>query len=567
MQKSQRLRSFCPLLGVTLIAACAGLAPLVDPQASAPELSGFGAVQMTVTTRVPAARQWFLHGMQQAYAFNEREAVRSFKAALAQDAQCAGCAWGVAWQLGPNINAVERGDLSEALRYALLAQGAAGNATPLERDLIDAMVERYADARDVAGTVIPPAVMCGSGGAGKAHPLDIAYAQRLRTIADAHPDNPDVVSLYAEAEMVATPDDWWDPKTAKPAGRIGEVADRIERALPKNVDHTGLNHYLIHVVDAPGVAQRAVAAADRLGKLAPQAPHLVHMPSHTYVHVGRYADATRVNQAALSAQQDLDARLDTLGFKQTKNWNKHARHFLWFAALTQGRGDLALETARRIAAEVATGTSPWDEYKRGLPLLTLVRLERWGDVLEETAGANAAERMPSMFDYARGLALVRTGRVAEIGGMVSALGERLRAARAATKPGDDFAKSMTERLAMLSSHLEAEVAFARGDIDAALAAAREAIRAEEAMGGEPPTLGGGSRVALGDLLLRAKRFPEAEAAFRADLAIQPGNGWSLRRLQVAVAAQNREAEAREVGVEWARAWQEADATLRPAPRS
>jgi len=293
----------------------------------------------------------------------------------------------------------------------------------------------------------------------------------------------------------------------------------------------------------------------------------VHMPSHTYVHVGRYADATRVNLSALSAQQDLNARVETLGFKQTKNWNGHARHFLWFATLMQGRGDLALETARRLAAGAATSTSPWGEYQRGLPLLTLVRLERWGDVLEETAGAGAAERTPGMFEYARGIALVRTGRVAETEKLVVALDERLRTARAATKPDDEFAKAMTERFAMLSSQLKAEVAFARGDVDAALAAGREAIRAEEAMGGEPPLLAGGSHVALGNLLLRAKRHPEAEAAFRADLATQPGNGWALRGLQVAVAAQNRDAEAQQVHAEWAHAWPEADATLRPAPRS
>jgi tetratricopeptide (TPR) repeat protein len=565
--EKRHFRSHLPLLGVFVIASCAGLAPLVDRQATAPELPGFGVVQMTVTTNDPAARQWFLQGVQQAYAFNEREAVRAFKAALAQDPQCAACAWGVAWQLGPNINAVERGDLSEALRYARLAQSVAGSATPLERALIEAMLVRYADEGSAAGAGLPQSAMCGSGGTSKTHPLDIAYALQLRVLADTYPDNPDVVSLYAEAEMVATRDDWWDQKTGKPAGRIGEVADRLERALSKNVDHTGLNHYLVHAVDAPGVAQRAVAAADRLGVLAPKAPHLVHMPSHTYVHVGRYADATRVSQAALSAQQDLNARLATLGFASTKNWNGHNRHFLWFAALMQGRGDLALETARRLAAGAATSTTPWGEYQRGLPLLTLVRLARWGDVLEETANPGAAERTPGMYEYARGIALARTGRGAETAVMVVSLDERLHTARAAAKPDDDFAKMMAERLATLSSQLRAEVAFARGDVEAALAAGREAIRAEEAMGGEPPLLAGGSQVALGDLLLRARRYSEAEAAFRAELALRPGSGWALRGLQVAVAAQHRGADAQQVQVEWARAWQEADVALRPAPRS
>ena len=126
---------------------------------------------------------------------------------------------------------------------------------------------------------------------------------------------------------------------------------------------------------------------------------------------------------------------------------------------------------------------------------------------------------------------------------------------------------MAEMLATLSSQLKAEVAFARGDLDAAVVTAREAIRSELAMGGEPPLLAGGSQIALGDLLLRAGRFPEAEAAYRADLVLQPGSGWALRGLQVALAAQNRGADAQQAQAEWARAWQEADAALRTAPRS
>ena len=82
-----------------------------------------------------------------------------------------------------------------------------------------------------------------------------------------------------------------------------------------------------------------------------------------------------------------------------------------------------------------------------------------------------------------------------------------------------------------------------------------------------PRPGPGSQVALGDLLLRARRYPEAEATIRTDLARQSGSGWALRGPQVAVAAQDRGAEAQQVQAEWARAWQEADVALRSAPRS
>jgi hypothetical protein len=330
--------------------------------------------------------------------------------------------------------------------------------------------------------------MCGSGGTSKAHPLDIAYALRLRVIADTYPDDPDVVSLYAEAEMVATRDDWWDQKTGLPAGRIGEVADRLERALSTHVDHIGVNHYLIHAVDAPGVAARALAAADRLGSLAPQSPHLVHMPSHTYVRVARYADATRVNQTALDAQQRLDARLATLGFTQTKNWNGHNRHFLWFATLMQGRGDLALETARRIAG-AATSKSPWGEYQRGLPLLTLVRLARWGDALEETAGAGAGSvhRGCSVRAWYRspgpGACRDRSPGFRSMSGSGTA--------RAAAKPCDDFAKMMAEMSPRFES-VRAEVALRAATSTRLWQLSAKRSRAEEAMGGRPPLLAGGS---------------------------------------------------------------------------
>jgi hypothetical protein len=552
------------LVGALAVCACAGLAPLVDRDAKAPELTGFGTVRMTVTTDVPAARRWFLQGVEQAYAFNEREAVRAFKAALAQDPRCAACAWGVAWQLGPNINNVERSEAAEARRYARLAQSLAANATPLERALIDAMAVRYADDGRAASAGAAPSDLCTSG-ATKAHPLDVAYAARLRALADAYPDDADVVSLYAEAELVATRDDWWNAKTGKPAGRVGEVADRLERALNDHADHTGLNHYLIHAVDAPAEARRAVAAADRLATLAPQAPHLVHMPSHIYIRVARYADATRANQAAIDAQQRLDARLETLGFAQTQDWNRHNRHFLWFAALMQGRGDFALETARRIAASAASSTSPFAEYSRGLPLLTLVRLARWGDVIEETSGGG--ERAPWMFEYARGIALARSGRGAEGATIVAVLEGRVREARAAVKPDDDLARLRADMLATLASELKAELAYARGDVEAALAAAREAVRSEEAMGGEPPLLAAGAGIAFGELLFRAARYAEAEAAFRSELAHQPGNGWALRGLHAALAAQNRPADAERVQAEWADAWQEADVSLKQAPRS
>ena len=91
--------------------------------------------------------------MAQVYAFNEIEAIRSFKAALAQDPDCAQCAWGVAYQMGPNINDTERHDLREALRYVDYAVKHSVGSSAHDRALIDALAVRYGTDR---GARAPP---------------------------------------------------------------------------------------------------------------------------------------------------------------------------------------------------------------------------------------------------------------------------------------------------------------------------------------------------------------------------------------------------------------------------
>jgi hypothetical protein len=368
---------------VALGSCAATFAP--DRTSKAPVLEGYGDLHMPITTARPAAQQWFERGMLQTYAFNESEAARAFKAALAEDPECAMCAWGVAKAAGPNINNTDRDDLDEARRYLAWATGHSERATPRERALIAALSDRYGPAGRAPGSgpSLPQDAICSAGGGAKAHLPDIVYAERMRVIADAYPDDPDVLALYAEAVMIATRADWWDRNTGEPAGAIGAVTDRLERAVAAHPEHTGVNHFLIHAVDSSRRPERATAAADRLGQLAPQSPHLLHMPSHIYVRVGRYHDAVRVNQSAIAAQAALQSALQAQGFSPSVNWNGHNGNFLWFAALSEGRGELALAQARTAAERAAAGKSLNAEFARSAPLLTLVRLERWDEILRE----------------------------------------------------------------------------------------------------------------------------------------------------------------------------------------
>jgi hypothetical protein len=561
-------RSLLASAVLSLLTACA-LGPLQpDRAARAPDLKGFGEVQVPITTSVPAAQRWYTQGVLQAYAFNEVEAVRMFKAGLAQDPDCAMCAWGVAWQLGPNINDTNRGRVPEALRYLDYALTHAARATPRERELMAALALRYGhgsqarEAREMAPLL---ADRCGAKDdeGEKADPLDLAYAERLRTLVAAAPTDPELLSLWAEAEMVATRADWWDEKTGKATGRIGEVASALERGLAMQPGHIGLNHYLIHAVDARGVAQRAEAAADRLGALAPASPHLVHMPSHTYGRIGRYADAARVNEAAVAADVTLMAEQKAQGFDNTKDWRNHDQHFLWYAALMQGRGDAALQAAREIAGRAAKSDHIFGEYRRSLPLLALLRLRRWDAVLTEPAPDAKFGLAQALGEQARGVAYARTGHLPEARAAL-ALADAGAAAVARDHPGKaGFDRLLRDTAASGPARLRAEIASAEGHHDEALKQQALAVTAAQRPDdNEPPMLAAGARVALGELQLRAGQPAQAEATFREDLKRMPANGWALNGLAQALRAQGKPADANALQPQLDRAWAQADGTLR-----
>ena len=553
-----------------------------DLAARAPDLPGYGQVEWIVSTASPAAQRLYTRGVLQAYAFNEVEAVRMFKAALAQDPRCAMCAWGVAWQLGPNINNTSRSDVKEALRYldhalrhsasTSASTSPSPTATAQERALIEAMALRYGHASQARETAPLTAPRCGPKSASSdddddeddpVHPLDAAYAARLLQLVQATPADANLLSLYAEAEMVATRSEWWNDTTGQPGGLIGELATRLEQALKRQPDHIGLNHYMIHAADSATAAQRAVPAAERLGRLAPASPHLVHMPSHIFVRVGRYADAARVNEEAVAADLTLMAAQKTQGFSVSKDWRNHDQSFLWYAALMQGRGDVAVAAARDIASR-AKGPHALGEYRRSLPMLALLRLERWDALAREPMPDGSLGMAQALGAGARGVGLVRSGRMADAqAALAQADAGAAVIAKAHTKP-KGFDRMLREMTATTTERLRAEIASAQGrHADALLLQMKAVTAAKRADNNEPPMLAAGARVALGELQLRAGRPAAAEKTFREDLVAQPGSGWALSGLVRALDAQGRAADAALIQPALLQAWSQADASLRP----
>lgn len=524
------LRHAAVVVAIAAAAACA--TRTTSTEGRAPALAhGFGSSTLAAGTSSTEARRLFDQGVLQAYAFNEREAVRAFKAALEADPACAMCAWGAAWQLGPNINAPRRGPLGEARRHAALAQSLAGPVTPQERALIEAMVLRYgADEPGAASAADDTSAggaesLCGPAGGERAHPRDIAYADRLHELVLARPGDPDLVSLWAEAELIATRDDWWDEASGRPAGRVGELAERLEAALVTQPSHTGLNHYLIHVVDGGPQPGRGAAAADRLPALAPASPHLLHMPAHIQARTGRLGDAVRANQQAQRAEQRFAASVRAQGFSRSRDWNEHNLHFLWFAALADGQGEVALDAARQLASRAGRSSGRWGDYVRGLPALSLLRLERWDAVLALPPPITDSALATGLDAQARGIALARTGRVDE----AAQQGQRFAQALAAAS-GDD----VLGLLRPLDARLRAELAAARGDRAAAQAGFEQFAALDAALDRrEPPPLAAGGRLALAGWQLRSGDKAAALKTYQQDLVAWPGNADALRGLAAA----------------------------------
>ena len=227
----------------------------------------------------------------------------------------------------------------------------------------------------------------------------------------------------------------------------------------------------------------------------------------------------------------------------------------------EGRGELALETARAAAGR-ARGSSEYAALVRGRIILTLLRLERWDDVLKAPAPADETGAALLLGQYARGVALARTGQPAAAAEALARL-EPVAARMAADSPGSGYGERMRRGIALVTlNRLRAELALAQGRADEAIAAQAVALdKSRDIDSTEPPVLAADARLALGDMQLQARRWGAAEQTFRADLAAHPKSGWALRGLARSLRGQGRQAEADALQADLGRVWGAADARL------
>jgi tetratricopeptide (TPR) repeat protein len=510
---------------------------------SVPLYTDLGEHHRAVTTKSRRAQAYFDQGLRLVYAFNHAEAIRAFTEATRLDPTCAMCWWGIAYAHGPHVNAGMDSAAGVAAWAAVQrAQRHLSAVSRVDQAFVRALARRYAP--------VPPANRA---------PLDSAYARAMADVVRRYPNDLDAATLYAESLMDLSPWYYWTAE-GQPRPDTPTIVAQLERVLAASPNHPGACHYYIHAVEAVAPA-KAVPCAERLAALMPGAGHMVHMPGHIYIRVGRYADAIKANEHAIHADAVyLEGQKPPMGVYPI-GYVPHNYHFLAFASTMAGKSAEAIDAAHKLR-----NTTPV-EVARQVPLaepyvpyvfLALVTFGRWDDVLKEAVPPADLSYSYGLAQYARGVAFAATGQTAAAAASL----DSLVAARAGLKPEYATAGWSTPGTVLeIAEHcLRGEIALRGGDAEAAIPHFREAAKLEDGLLYiEPPDWYYPVRHSLGKALLQAGRAAEAETAYREDLKRFPNNGWALAGLVQSLKAQGKDAADAEQ--EFREAWKLADIQL------
>ncbi len=524
-------------------------ASIVKPAAvrTVPLYDGLGTLNFIVTTTSPEAQKYFNQGLAFAYGFNHAAAIASFREAQQLDPACGMCWWGEAFAHGPNINApMDAATNARAFGAAAYADWLARNATPAERALTAAMVQRY--------SLDPNADRAA---------LDAAFADAMLAAATAHPAHDDIALLAAEAAMNTKPWDYW-AADKKPNERIGEAVGLVETVLARSPAHPQAAHLYIHLMENGPDPKLAESAADRLNApLAPKLGHLVHMPAHIYYRLGRWQDSIRANVAAARADE---AWISDSGDKGLVRYGyyPHNVHFIVTSAQMAGEMPTAIREARKLETILDPGISSqiaWIQAVNAAPYFAAAQFATPTEVLAMRAPDARLPYPTAMRFYARALARAqqrnRTGFEQEL--------RSLRELRNSDAFESMIAQGVPapDLLHLAETVARARWASANARSDEAVRLYREAISIEQKIPYmEPPYWYYPVHQSLGAALYRAGEYREASEAFQTALSQSPNNGWALYGLAAAERALGRADEAAAANLALQKAWSGDRAWLR-----
>ncbi|WP_442482685.1 tetratricopeptide repeat protein [Aeoliella sp. SH292] len=534
-----------------LLAIVIGIASVARAKDARPMIDGYyniGTIHWPVSTESETAQKWFDRGVAMCIGFNHEEAVRCFDRALEADPELAMAYWGKSYALGPNFNNMEILAEQMLLAHAAIEEGKKRleGTTDAERALIDAVAKRTsADVPEDFALRVP---------------FNQTYADAMREVHAKHGDDSLVAMLYAESLMNLQPWKHWSPD-GTPGEHTAEIVTTLEEAMEDDPTHPGLCHLYIHAIEASPTPEKALVAANHLRNAVPGSGHLLHMPTHIDVRLGHYEDVIRSNRRGIEIDKQVLEREGPVNFYTM--YRIHNYHFLCYGAMFDGQSKLAMEAARAIPQQV-----PEEMLKAQVDFLdaymptamhVMVRFGQWDEVLAEPEYADYLPMSRAVRHYARTIAYAATGRVKE----AEAERELFKAAAAAVPETNLLFQNKSRAvLEVADAMIDGEIAYRKGEFDAAFDHLREAVRRDDGLNyDEPWGWMQPARHALGALLLEQKRYAEAEKVYREDLERHPHNPWALHGLAEALMEQDELVEAREIATECQQACERADVKI------
>jgi tetratricopeptide (TPR) repeat protein len=501
------------------------------------------AIHRDVTTGSQLAQRYFDQGLAYLYSFDHTRALRSFKAAAANDSKCAMAFWGIAMANGPEMNMMDVSPARQRAgwRAAVRAVSLSERATPIERALIEAVARRFSD----------PPTEAREG-------LDEAYADAMRQVVRRFPTDADVGALTAEAIMDLHPWDLWT-LGGNPKDDAKEIQAILQAVLTHNSHHLFAEHLWIHFWEPSPYPQRAQKAADDLRTAAPPLAHLMHMPSHLYVRMGRWKEAVEVNEKAIEVEKATGRVV-----RGNRHYSiMHEYHMLAYAASMLGNSEKALAATRDIVTALPYGGVPRLRNETdmwiALPYKIHLRFGQWDAMLAEPCPSPAWPIAQAFWRYARGIAFAATGLIESAKEEQAAFLK----CRAGFSDADRVRGiPVADLLGIADFMLSGEILYREGKTERAITDLTAAVRKEDGLKyTEPPAWIIPARHALAAILLDAGRLENAERVYRDDLTRNPGNGWSLYGLAKSLQMQGRTSEAMRAFDQFREAWRHADLAI------
>lgn len=513
----------------------------------APLMENLGKYGMKVSTDVERTQLFFNQGLNLYYGFNHLEAYRSFKEAARLDPNCAMAYWGQALSLGPNINLpMDPTDTETVYKALQKSLSLLDKASAKEQALINALAKRYtAQALKDRKS------------------LDEAYATAMEEVAKKFPEDAEVNTLYAEALMDLHPWDFWKYGKAQPwTSQPVEIIDKVISQYP---NHPGANHLNIHILEASPQPDKAAESADKLLDLVPGSGHLVHMPSHIYIRVGRYLDGVESNERAVKTDEEYIAQCKVQGVYPLFYY-PHNYHFLLACAQMAGMSTKSAQTAEALKKNIPEEMLNVPDFVTlqhwyAMPWYNMVRFGQWDEILKIEEPTDSLKYIKAVWHYARGIAYVRTNKIAD------AKNELVSLKKSVADPFMDNTiggfNSFKSVLSIAENMLDAEIEAKQKNYSKAILLATRAVQIEDnLLYQEPPAWYHPTRQVLGALLLESGSPALAEQRFREDLNLYRDNGWSLFGLYQSLEAQGKKKEAKEVKAKFDVAFAKTDIVLK-----